>query len=150
MLKLNTTQKSTSIYSVTKHTSLKCAGISLHVEFYILHTSFKFSLRNAVQPFGGFLGDTITSFFFLWLLFCDLLPCSWTGPLSTSLIVLFRAAKPDISLLKNIVQSNVSILTLLISLFFLWYYEKWYFDHLLNSHNLHTCLYIDIVTRNWI
>ena len=35
MFKLNTTQMSTFIYSVTKHTLLKCAGLNLHEEFYI-------------------------------------------------------------------------------------------------------------------
>ena len=49
----------------------------------------------------AFLGETIASFFFLWTLIWDLLPLSSTGPLFTSLIILFRAAKPELSLLKH-------------------------------------------------
>ena len=49
----------------------------------------------------AFLGETIASFFFLWTLIWDLLPLSSTGPLFTSLIILFRVAKPELSLLKH-------------------------------------------------
>lgn len=64
-----------------------------------LLTSCIFSLRNTCQAFGGFLGDTMTSLFLEWIRFF----LGWLVGLlsSTSLIVLLRAANPDISLLKQ-------------------------------------------------
>lgn len=110
---------------------------------FIQLTSFNFSLRNAVQPFGGFLGETIASFFFLWTLIWDLLPLSFTGPFSTSLIVLFREAKPEISLLK---QSTIKCQHADILLLF----SRSDNMRLDWDHDLHAWLYLGIITRKKI